>query len=41
MEKVVFGDKRFTETNAFSEVLEVGKYLFVGSPFSSILRVTL
>ena len=42
VERVVFGDKRFTGTNSFSEVLESGGFLYVGSPSSrSALRVKL
>ena len=41
-EVVVYGDESFTETNAFSEVLEVGRFVFLGTPSSkSIFRVTL
>ena len=40
--RAVFGDRNITDTNAMSEVLETGGYLFVGAPFSdSVLRIML
>ena len=38
---LVEGDRRVTDTVAFSEVLQVDGVSFVGSPFSHLFRVKL